>query len=302
MNKKKYLLVFLLLFVPTLIWYLFFKQSDYVINFRVKTATGVVFQGVKDWAKEMKKSQNQDFIITQKNNFDAIALKTSKKGQTIYYYWTFKPLNDSITAVSVGIQEEGKSSYNRFTVPFFKTQFKENQIKIITEFREKLNQHLSTLKVKIEGEGTTEATFVAYIRLKNVLQQKAQNMIMENALFMAYLSKNNIKIAGKPFCDVIDWKMDSEELIFDYCFPIDKNAKYVADKNYKFKLIPAKRGLKATYYGNMRTSDRAWFALMDYAKTRNVQLSNKPLEHFFANPFNGGDELTWETKIIIPYK
>jgi effector-binding domain-containing protein len=59
--------------------------------------------------------------------------------------------------------------------------------------------------------------------------------------------------------------------------------------------------LKATYYGNFRTSDRAWFALMDHAKKHNLKLENKVLEHFLSNPFNGGEELQWETKIIIPF-
>jgi effector-binding domain-containing protein len=34
----------------------------------------------------------------------------------------------------------------------------------------------------------------------------------------------------------------------------------------KFKTIPAVKGLQATYFGNFRTSDRAWFALLDYEK------------------------------------
>jgi hypothetical protein len=37
-------------------------------------------------------------------------------------------------------------------------------------------------------------------------------------------------------------------------------------------------------------------------KRYDIKLTNKPLEHFLANPFNGGDELTWETKIIIPFE
>jgi hypothetical protein len=32
----------------------------------------------------------------------------------------------------------------------------------------------------------------------------------------------------------------------------------------KFKTIPAVKGLQATYYGNFRTSDRAWFAVGYY--------------------------------------
>ena len=75
----------------------------------------------------------------------------------------------------------------------------------------------------------------------------------------------------------------------------------VPDAKVKFKAIPSIKGLKATYYGNFRTSDRAWFALIDYAKRNQINLENRVLENFLANPFNGGNELEWETKIIIPF-
>jgi effector-binding domain-containing protein len=302
MTRKKYLILFILFFTPTLLWYLFIKKSDYVITFKAKTATGVVFQGVKDWANELKKSEKITYTVINKNNFDHLDLEVIKSNQKTFYYWDFESINDSTTAVTVGIKEEGNSIYNKLTAPFFPTSFKKSEVSKITQFKENLNEHLKAFKVKIDGEGTSEEAFVAYVEMKNVLQQKAQNFIMDNGTFMAYFTKNNIKIKGKPFCDVKKWDLDKEELVFDYCFPIDKNTPYVQDSSVKFKTIPAKKGLKATYFGNMRTSDRAWFALMDYAKKRNIKLSNKPLEHFFANPFNGGNELEWETQIIIPFQ
>ena len=40
---------------------------------------------------------------------------------------------------------------------------------------------------------------------------------------------------------------------------------------------------------------------MDYAKKNDLKIKNIALEHFLANPFNGGNELEWETQIIMPY-
>ncbi len=34
----------------------------------------------------------------------------------------------------------------------------------------------------------------------------------------------------------------------------------------KFKTIPAKKGLTVSYFGNYRTSDKGWFAILDFAK------------------------------------
>ena len=33
----------------------------------------------------------------------------------------------------------------------------------------------------------------------------------------------------------------------------------------------------------------------------NIALESKVVENFLANPFNGGNELEWETKIVIPF-
>jgi effector-binding domain-containing protein len=127
-------------------------------------------------------------------------------------------------------------------------------------------------------------------------------MIRNDAVITGFLQQNDIKIVGKPYVEVQNWNLDKETLDFNYCFPVDKNPKLIDNAVVKFKMIPAVKGLQATYFGNFRTSDRAWFALLDYAKRYDIKLTNKPLEHFLANPFNGGDELTWETKIIIPFE
>ena len=127
-------------------------------------------------------------------------------------------------------------------------------------------------------------------------------MIEFDADIVGYLERKKIKIIGfRPYLEVVNWDKDKETVSFNYCFPIPKNTKYIPDAKVKFKTIPAVKGLKATYFGNYRTSDRAWFAILDYAKRNNIDLKNNVLEHFLANPFNGGNELEWETKIIIPF-
>ena len=302
MAKKKIILSFLIVLILLLGWYLFIKRSDYVITFKAKTATTTIFQGIQDWSKQQQKLNGGNCKILEKRNFDFIVQKMSRAKESFIYTWELSSVNDSITGISVGIKEVDNSLYNRLTAPFFNTKFKQNQIEKIKYFKDELESHLKNFKVKIIGEGTSEETFVAYINLKSVLEEKAQTMIMKDALLTTYLVANTIKISGKPYLEVTKWDLDSEKIEFNYCFPIDKNSKYVPDANVKFKTLPAIKGLKATYYGNMRTSDRGWFALQDYAKSHNLKIENKPLEHFFANPYNGGNELEWETQIIVPFE
>lgn len=285
-----------------LVWYLFIKESDYRISFKVKAATGTVFQGINEWSAAQLTNNNENYVILEKKTFSFIKQQMKKDKVAMEYTWDINSVNDSVTNVSVGIKDLNNSIYNRLTAPFFSTSFKKVQIQKITDFRNGLNKHTKNFKIKIDGEGSSKEVFVAYINLKSVLQEKAQTMIMNDAIITGFLQQNSIKVVDKPYLEIQNWNLDKETLDFNYCFPIDKNTKIIENDLVKFKMIPAVKGLQATYYGNFRTSDRAWFALLDYANRHDIKLSKKPLEHFLANPFNGGDELTWQTKIVIPFE
>lgn len=299
--RKKIIVRFSALFSLFLVWYLFIKESDYCISFKVKAATGTVFQGIQEWSSARMLNDKESYAILEKKNFDFIKQEMKKGNAQMEYTWDIKSINDSVTKVSVGIKDLNHSLYNKLTAPFFSTTFKEQQIKKITDLKEGLNNHLKSFKVKIDGEGTSEETFVAYINLKSVLQEKAQMMIRNDNVITGFLETNKIEIIGRPYLEIENWDLDKETISFNYCFPINKDTKIIENEFVKYKILPAIKGLKATYYGNFRTSDRAWFALLDYAKKNDIKLENKPLEHFLANPFNGGNELEWETKIIIPF-
>ena len=71
------------------------------------------------------------------------------------YTWDINSINDSVTSVNVGIKDLNHSLYNRLTAPFFNTNFKVEQIKKITDFKNGLSNHLKNFKVKIDGEGSS---------------------------------------------------------------------------------------------------------------------------------------------------
>lgn len=299
--RKKIIIVLSVLFSLFLVWYLFIKESDYSITFKVNTATGNVFQGIQEWSAAQALKENESYVVLEKRNFDFIKQEVKKGNDQFEYSWDIKSINDSVTKVTVDIKDFNHSLYNKLTAPFFNTSFKKEQINKVKDLKTGIINQLKSFKVRVDGEGTSEETFVAYISLKSVLQEKAQNMISNDADITGFLYKNKLKIVGRPYVEITNWNLDKETIDFNYCFPMDKNTKIVADDRVKFKTIPALKGLKATYYGNFRTSDRAWFTLLDYAKKNNIKLQKKVLEHFLANPFNGGNELEWETKIIIPF-
>jgi effector-binding domain-containing protein len=299
--RKKIILGFSIVFCLFLTWYFFVKESDYSISFKVNAATGTVFQGIEEWSAARVLMDKENYVTLEKRNFDFIKQSMKSKNTQLVYTWNIETVNDSMTNVNVGIKDLNHSFYNKLMAPFFSTNFKEQEIKKIKDLKQGLIKHIEKYKVKIDGEGESKEVFVAFISLKSVLQEKAQKMIMMDSDITGFLFTHKIEIIGKPFVEITNWNLDKETIDFNYCFPVNKNIKIIEDKEVKFKNLPAVKGLKATYYGNFRTSDRAWFRLLDYAKNHNYKLNNKPLENFLANPFNGGDELKWETKIIIPF-
>lgn len=299
-NKLKLLLAVVIL--SFLGWYFLLKQSDYTITFKVNAATGTISQGIMEWSTTQSKSQNELYTLLEKRNYGFIKQQMKKGNQVMEYTWNMESINDSITNVIVGVKDLNHSFYNRLTAPFIPTKFRTEQIEKIKSFKIGLEDHIDDFKIRIDGEKSSEEIYVAYISLKSVMQEKAQTMIGYDPEIVGYLDRNKIKIIGhRPYLEVTDWDQEEETVSFNYCFPIPKNTKYVQDDNVKFKTIPSFKGLQATYFGNYRTSDRAWFTLLDYAKKNNIKLQKKVLEHFLANPFNGGNELEWETKIIIPF-
>ena len=300
-TRKKITVAAVAMFAIFLLWYLFIKKNDYEINFKAKTATATVYQGILDWAKSREKAEKEKFIVTSKKQFTELTQTVTTDNGVVVYNWTIERINDSITKVKVGINDKNNKIWNRLSAPFG-SKFIKNEIQKIKTFKTGLEEHLSNFKIGKITEGATDEVFVAYITLETVMQEKAQTMIGNDNTIVGYLYNNKIKIIGKPICEVLNLDLETEKISFNYCFPIDKNTKYIADKNVKFKTIPSKKGLKIDYFGNYRTSDRAWFSAIDYAKKQNIALDMKPIENYLNNPFNGGSESEWKTTIVIPYK
>lgn len=298
--KKKTTIAITVILASILIWYLFIKKYDYVVTFKEKTAPGTIFQGTLDWGDNIK---NQDFIeskIISGTPFSKIVQELKTLDSTIVFEWFYKGINDSTTQVKVGVINPKHSILNRIRLPFSSVGIKQFAINKVVQFKKGLDQHLEKHKVKINGFSEIPRQFCAYIQLESDLQNKAQQMIANNSNIMVFLKENNIEIIGKPFLEVNDWDIPNQKIKYNYCFPVKKQDSLPGHNEIKFKNIVARKSIKATYYGNYRTSDRAWFALYDYALRNHLKIEEKPFEIFYDNPFSGGNELEWKAEIYMP--
>ncbi|MEO0058776.1 MAG: hypothetical protein RLZZ312_423 [Bacteroidota bacterium] len=302
--KKKTILFLTISVLLFAYWYLIRKDADYIITFKEKANAGTILQGIEEWNAAQAKSDNEKFEVTTKRLYKNLRTKVISKTDTLLYDWEILSENDSISKVILGVsnQNKSKSILNRLQIPLGISDFKTQEIAKVTNFRKGLSEHLQKFKVQFVGNAVSDEVFVAYISLESVMQEKAQTMIGNDNIITEFLYKNKINITGIPYVEVTEWNQQKERLKFNYCFPVDKNTPIIADNRVKFKTLKSIKGLKATYFGNFRTSDRAWFTILDQAKKQKLVLNQLPREHYLNNPFYGGNELEWKTEVFMPYK
>ena len=302
MKKIKILVIFIL--ISTLIWYLFFKQHDYIVQFEIKTSPGTLFSSVEEWNLSGKEKGIFTYSINEKKPFTYISQTIEIDNINMDLDWEFKSINDSLTKVVVGITEKENSIYNRITVPFSNTLFKNTSIEMIKGYKTNVEFQLKhKFKVTYAGIDTIPEMKYAYIQLKNInMRDKAEEMMKNDAMLLEFMTKYNLKDGNFPFLIIDKWNLNENTIDFRFCFPAKQNDSLSTNGIFKFDILKPKKALKAIYNGNYITSDRAWFALYEYAKRYKIQVENNPIEFFYNNPFNGGDELKWKAEVYLPIK
>jgi effector-binding domain-containing protein len=297
---KKIIIFVLLLMVIVSIWYVFFKSYDYQVTFQAKTSSGTVFQGIKIWSEQLETNEKITSKTRNQIPFNKIEQEILLNENTFLFDWNIMPINDSLTNVKVGIIDTKNKFSTRLKVPFIKTELEEFSVTKLTEFKKGLDSHLKNFKIKIERESQIPETFCAYLTIESSQANKAMNMIKNNTFISQFLAEKNLKTEGYPFIEVTSWDIPNENIIYNFCFPIEKSLNLPVHPEIKFKTISAKNALKATYFGNYRTSDRAWYALIEFATQKNIQILHTPVEFFYNNPMHGGDELKWKAEVFLP--
>ena len=276
-------------------WYLFIKPSDYIINFKVKTTPGTVMQSVVSWNYDLPDSE-----IIAKSGMTEIVQQRHFGDSVVNYYYSAKMINDSITRVSVGVKDLNNSFINKLTVPFSNSLFKMRSIANVNTFFEILREHLDQIKIEVTGIEKTPAIYCAFISLKGLQVEKAMGMMRNYSYINEVLSSNNLELNGPPIIEVTEWNKETDSIAYNFCFPIKHSENLPITNDIKYKCIFEKEAIHAVYNGNYITSDRAWYALLEYAKKNNIDVENKPVEIFYNNPNMGSNELDWKADIYLP--
>ena len=283
--------------VGFLLWYLIIKPYDYLVTFKIKTTAGTINQSIKLWNTSIENSRP-----IQQENLKNLTQQIIIKDSTYNYEWSISSLNDSISKVSVYVTDIDHSFANKISIPFGTTDFEKRTQNTITDFIEKLKEHLSKTRVSEVVVDSTRSTYCAFIPMKGLQIEKASGMMQNYSLLTSVLSAENIEMNGTPFVEITNWNTQNDSITYNFCFPVIKSDSLPKDPRIEYKQYNGVKALKALYNGNYITSDRAWYALLDYAENHDIVVAKKPLEVFYSNPNFGGDELQWKAEIFIPIK
>jgi len=294
---KKVLLVLLPLLIVGLVWYLFIKPYDYVVSFRARTFPGTINQSIKLWNSTLK-----DAELVNQVGLTQLEQNIKFNDSTFLYRWDIAPLTDSTSKVKVYVKDLDHSIQNKITIPFYNTGFEQRTISTVKDFNEKLNEHIGKFKVKVTGKSELPSTYCAYVSVKTTQFGKAQGMMYNYPLLNTILANNGIELNGRPFLEVTKWDKETDSIQFDFCYPIIKSDSLPQHPDLKYKQFNSRNALKAVYNGNYITSDRAWYALMDFAAKNDIEVIDLAVEVFQNNPNMGGDALKWKAEIYLPLK
>lgn len=300
--KKKYIQFLSFSLLLLLIWYFFIKKDDYIIRFNAKTSPGTLFVSAEEWNLLNQNKGEFSFAITERIPFYHLHQTLSKNGMDLSLNWSLRSINDSITKVKVGISEDGNGALNRLTAPFFNTNFKKTSLELIENYKQGIDFMIKEkFRVhSIEIDSTPDLLF-AFIQVENIkMRDKASQMMKNNSTILAYLRENNIEKQGYPLLVVDKWYPEKNTISFKFGFQVKPKDSLPVDDLIKFETLTSKKAIKAIYNGNYIGSDKAWFAIHEYAQRNNIDLLYEPTEVFYSNPFLGENELEWVAEIYIP--
>lgn len=299
--RKLFSVLFLVL-IGLAIWFFFIRTYDYEINFSTNANRAHLYYQVIN-IPSWDAADEENIKITDTVMYEFIEQLVQKKDAPFLLGWHFKKVSDSVTKIKVGVRAKEQKLIHRLKVLLGNSKLTKQIKENLVAFRSKVKSDQDRFKIHIDGVVESPALHYVGIKLNSRRTSKAIEMIRANGVVYPLLATYNLKKEGFPFIKVQKWKPVSDEMHYEFGFPVQQNDSItVANKDLFIADLPSYKALKATYYGNYSRSDEAWFALLQYAETNNIKVSKQPLEIFYDNPMQGGDDKKWKAEVFMPIK
>ncbi|HRJ28527.1 MAG TPA: hypothetical protein PLV21_07215 [Cyclobacteriaceae bacterium] len=278
-----------------LVYYFFAKPFEYEIKFKSNTSPGDLIETIRIWNRSLDAGR-----IIEVDSFFTLLQTVDIENRKYSLLWNFKTSNDSATYVNVQVSESGKTLLNKLLIPITDQPIERDIGKLVQEFYDVLKIHLKITKVKIVGEVTLDSTFCICSSMETTQIDKAYGMMRDFPLLTSFILEYNLTPSGIPVIRIQDWSHSRGILKYDFCFPIVRQDLLPVYDSFFYAYVGGRRVLKAEYYGNYITSDRAWYELINYASKNRYDVTGFPLEYFHNNPNLGLNESEWKADVYLP--
>jgi len=289
----------ILIFLIVSITYLLLRPCDYQANFTVKTTPEIAYFNIIKWETWNRKKAASRIEICSKTPVRNVTSKVSLNDTTLIFNWDIIQLNDSMTMVRICVSDPDRKFFNRLTVPFIITPFKKSVKNNLLNFLKRLESMLKTFDYEYTGLAQFHETACVYININSTVRDKARSMISTVAELNQFVRQNHLGLDGHPFVVIHDWNELSDEINFDFCFPIKQIDAVPEHPEVKFKRVGEMGAIKTNFYGNYSITDITWHNLAEEAKKLGYRSNQKLIEVYHNDPHSGGNELEWKAEIFF---
>jgi len=279
------------------VYYFFIRSFEYEVRFKSNTLPGDLIETIRIWNKSLDEAS-----ILEVDSFSAVTQTVVVEERVYTFLWNFKLLNDSVSQVSVRVSEKGNAFINKLLIPVSEQPIERHAEQMIRNFYNVLKVHLEITRVRIVGEVTMDSSFCICRSMETSQPEKAYGMMQDFPVLTSFIQEFGLVSKGAPAVRVRYWNHGSGMLKFDFCFPIIWQDSLPLFDSFFYTYIGGGKALRAEYYGNYITSDRAWYVLIHYANRNNFVITGLPIEYFHNNPNLGLNETEWKADVYIPVK
>jgi len=287
---KKIVILVLMILISVSVWYLFVKKYDYQIRFKAKGSPGSIYHQIVNWESWGTASGTASISVLDTIVFKNVAQQVQLKDTILQLNWWLESVNDSVTQIKVGVTSGEHSIANRLGILTGETTFTKSLKKKLTSFGKGVNDFSKTFKIRLEGESEIPSLECLYVSLHSSRIGKAGMMLRANADLYPKIQENKGE-NGYPFVKITDWDPINDRIEFNFGFPVKNKDSLPINSIIKYTKMPSQKALKATFY-----------ALMNYAKRRNISVEKKPLEIFYNDPMQDGNASQWKAEVFLPIK
>lgn len=301
MRTKKQKFIYLVIFslAVVLMSYLFVFPYHYKVGFTTKQPPGVVFDHLRAWPEFSHKDSvivdNAELLL-----YERLVQNIKGPEAILQVDWSIERVTDSTTRVEGRFSDLEKALSQKLRLPFGLSYVPQTSIELTQSLAHGLVEKSKNFKVDSITDTIIDPLFCAYVSVQTKEAAKAQGMLRQISTVMDYIKGNEIELKGDPLITVTHWDAKTQDLSFDFCFPIDSTTLRPEDPEVRFKTIKPRRYLKAIFNGNYRISQQGWYALLDHAERNDITLGSEIIEIYRNDPHEGGDSMQWVAELLMP--